>query len=118
MQLPVQITFRDITHSNSLEKEIRQKISKLEQFYARITACRVVIEAPHRNRNKGNQYHIRITLTVPDSELVVNRGPGDEDAHVDAYVAIRDAFNAMRRQLEDYTNRQGKIRGAGRVDID
>jgi cold shock CspA family protein/ribosome-associated translation inhibitor RaiA len=106
MQLPLQITFRDLPQSDALETAIREKAVKLEQFYDRIISCRVVIEAPHQHRHKGKLYHVRIDLTVPGGELVVNRAPGKRQAHEDAYVVIRDAFDAARRQLEGYARRQ------------
>jgi len=40
-------------------------------------------------------------LTVPGAELVANH-----TQHEDVYVAIRDAFDAMSRQLEDYARKQ------------
>lgn len=106
MQLPLQITFRDIPHSDAIEAAIQEKAAKLEQFYDRIMSCRVIIEAPHGHRHKGNLYHVRVELTVPDGELVVSRAPKEHKAHEDAYVAIRDAFDAARRQLQDYARKQ------------
>jgi cold shock CspA family protein/ribosome-associated translation inhibitor RaiA len=68
--------------------------------------CRVMIESHHRHHHKGKLYHVRIDLTVPGSELVVSRDPDENHAHEDAYVAIRDAFDAMERQLESFFRRQ------------
>jgi cold shock CspA family protein len=70
-------------------------------------SCRVVVEAPVRHHRKGGPYKVRIDLTVPGDELVINR-----QADEDLYVAIRDAFHAARRRLEDYARRQ---RGAVKV---
>jgi ribosomal subunit interface protein len=102
MKLPVEITFRDMPVSEALEENIREKVEKLEQFCDHITSCRVVIETSHQHKHKGNLYHIRIDLTVPGQELVVSRDPSENLAHADAYVAVRDAFTAARRQLEKY----------------
>jgi cold shock CspA family protein len=71
-------------------------------------SCRVVVEAQHQHHHKGNLYHVRVDITVPGHELVVSRDPKDHQAHQDVYVAIRDAFDAARRQLEDYAR---KLRG-------
>ena len=105
MQCHVEVTFRDIKHSDVLEKEVIEKVEKLSQFFHGILSCQVVIETPHRHHQKGNLFHVRINLKVPDGELVVNRAPGDNEFHADAYVAIRDAFLAMRRQLEAYAQK-------------
>ena len=69
-------------------------------------SCRVVVEAPHVHHRKGNLYHVRIDLKVSGKELVATRGHGQDHAHEDVYVAIRDAFNEMQRQLEDHLRRQ------------
>jgi len=61
-----------------------------------------VIEAPERRRRKGKLYHVRVEIGVPGTELVANRHPKNKHAHEDVYVAVRDAFDAARRQLEDY----------------
>ncbi len=111
MQQPLQITYRDFPRSDALDADIRDKAAKLEQFYDRIMACRVVVEAPHSHHHKGNLFHIRIDLTVPGSELVVKRAPKEHHAHEDPYVAVRDAFDAARRQLQDYARKQrGKVK--------
>ena len=111
MQQPLQITFRDIPRSEALEADIREKAAKLDQFYEKVMACRVMVEAPHSHHHKGNLYHIRIDLTVPGGEIVVKRGPQEHHAHEDPYVAVRDAFNAAQRQLQDYARKQrGKVK--------
>jgi cold shock CspA family protein/ribosome-associated translation inhibitor RaiA len=106
MRLPLQITFRNLQPSAAVEANIREKAEKLNEFYGDIMACRVVIEAPHKHQNKGNLYHVRIDLTIPNSELIVSRNPALHQAHQDVYVAIRDAFEAARRRLEDFARRQ------------
>lgn len=112
MQIPLQITFRDMEPSTAVEAGIREKAGKLEQFYDHIMSCQVVVEAPHSHHHKGNLYQVRINMTVPDGELLVNHGHHHQDhSHEDVYVAIRDAFDAMKRQLEDYARkRRGKTK--------
>lgn len=102
MQLPLQITFHEMDPSAAIEASIREHAARLERFYDRITSCRVLVEAPHRRHRHGNHYRVRIDLKVPERELVVAREPAEHDEHQDPYVAIRDAFDAMKRQLEDY----------------
>jgi cold shock CspA family protein len=102
MQIPLLITFRNFERSEKIEDDIRVHASKLEEFCDRITSCRVVIEEPHHHHHKGNLYHVRVLVSVPQRELVVDREPAEHHAHEDAHVTLRDAFDAMRRQLEDY----------------
>lgn len=105
MQTSAEIVFHEIPPSEAVEGVLRDKIDKLEEYCDRITRCRVVIEAPHRHHRKGNLYQVRIDLTVPDKEIFIGREHHDQHAHEDVYVAIRDAFHAARRRLEDYARR-------------
>lgn len=106
MKQPLQINFRDIPPSEAVEARVREKAAGLDKFYDQIMTCRVMIEAPHGHHHKGNLYHIGIDLTVPNGEIVINRDPKDHHAHEDVYVAIRDAFDAARRKLQDYARIQ------------
>lgn len=101
MQSPLQITMRDMPHSDVLEEHIRQKVKKLENFYPHLVGCRVVVEIPHKHKHQGRMFDVRLDMTVPGGELAVNR-----EADGDVYVALRDAFDAARRRLEDYGHRQ------------
>jgi len=112
MKVPLQITFRDVPRSTEIEERIRAKAAKLDRFYDRITGCRVVVDAPHRNRQSGNLYHVRIDLSVPGEEIVVNREPHKHQEHEELAVAIRDAFNAAQRQLQDYSRKRQQPTGA------
>jgi len=108
MQLPIQITFRKMDTSPSVEANIRERAEALEKFFDRITSCRVVVEQSARRLHKGKLYHIRVDLTVPGREIVVKRDPPEHHAHEDILVAVRDVFDAARRQLEDHAR---KMRG-------
>lgn len=105
MQQPLQITFRDIPHSDAVEANVRERAAKLERYHDSIISCHVVVESPHRHHHKGKLFHIRIDIAVPNGDLVVSRDPQNDHAHEDVYVAIRDAFDAARRQLEQHTAR-------------
>lgn len=101
MQVPLQIAVRDMPHSEALDFHIREKAQKLEQFFPTIISCRVVVERAHKHQKQGNEFNVRIDLNVPGKkEIIVNR-----DHHEDPYVALRDAFNAAKRQLEDHSRR-------------
>lgn len=121
MQLPLQITFRNLDRSEAIAAKVEERASKLEQYYDGIIGCRVVVEAAHKHHRRGNRYHVRVDVTVPDSELIASREPDEHHAYTDVYVAIRDAFDSMRRQLEDYARtRRGQVKahevpGHGRI---
>lgn len=104
--LPVQVTFRNMDHSDFIDAEVRKKAAELDRFSDRIMSCRVVVEAPHRRHQKGTLYDIRIDLTLPGKEVVVTRSGPLDHAHEDAHVAIRDAFVAATRQVEDHMRKR------------
>ena len=109
MEIPLQVTWRNIDKSDAVDADIREKAEKLNEFHDHIMSCRVVVEASHKHHHKGNLYRLRINIRVPDRELVVTRDPGDEHAHEDIYVTVRDAFDAMRKQLQHHArNRPGR----------
>ena len=102
MQLPLQITFRHMDPSPALEARIRRKARDLDQFYDRITSCRVIVECRHKNHRQGNLFEIHIDLSVPGSQVAAGRNHRVNHSHEDAHIAVRDAFDAARRQLEDH----------------
>jgi ribosome-associated translation inhibitor RaiA len=107
MPAEVQITFRGMETSPSVEAQVRRRIEELYQISDRIAACRVVLEAAHRRHRQGMIYHVRIDLTVPGGPLVIAREPGEDHAHEDMRVAVRDAFDAARRRLQDRMRKLG-----------
>lgn len=102
MQLPLQITFRNMDSSPTVEAKVRERAEELERFHRDIISCRVIIEPATRRRHQGRLYHIRVDLKVPGKEIVVKRDPSEHHTHEDIYVAVRDGFDAARRQLEDH----------------
>ena len=106
MQVPLQITFNNVPRSDTLEAKIRERAGKLEKYCDAIVGCRVAIEAPHRHHGTGNSFHVRVEVSVPGETLVASREPDPHHAYTDVYVAIRDAFDTMRRRLEDYERRR------------
>lgn len=102
MQLPLQVTFHNMDHSQAVEDRIREKADKLHTYFDRIIACKVVVEAPHKHSHKGKLYQVRVDVTVPGKEIVATRNGLKDHAHEDVYTALRDAFDAVSRQLEDH----------------
>jgi ribosomal subunit interface protein len=109
MQLPLQITFRHMAPSPAVEDTIRAHVAYLEQHFENISGCRVVIDAPPAHRNKGGPFSVHVDVTIPGRELVANSGRNDQSAHADAYVAIRDAFDALERQLDGFVRRRRDV---------
>lgn len=109
--VPLQITFRGMEPSDAVEANVREKAEKLDQFSDHIMSCRVVIEAPHRHHQKGKMYQVHIDLGMAGGELAVTHAGPLDHAHEDVNVAIRDAFDAAVRRVEDYARRhRGKVK--------
>jgi ribosome-associated translation inhibitor RaiA len=105
MDIPLQISFKNVDSSAAVEARIREKAEKLEHLYSHIVSCRVVVERINKQQHQGNLFNIRINLAVPGHEIAVT-GVGPQDhAHEDVYVAIRDSFNTVSRCLEDYARK-------------
>jgi ribosomal subunit interface protein len=97
MQIPLQITVREMSHSAALDARIRDEAAALERFHPRITSCRVTVSASSKHQRQGREFEIHIDVRVPGhGEIVINR-QHDEDV----YVALRDAFASATRQLDD-----------------
>lgn len=96
----VQITSRGLELSSLQKQEIRKKIEWLGRYFDRIMRCRVVVEEPHRHKHEGRQFRVSIEIRVPGEEIVVKRQLNEE-----LEVALRDAFDAARREVEDYVRR-------------
>ena len=96
MKIPGQILFHDMERSDALEQSAREHAQKLESFSTDIIGCRITIDLEQRRMQQGRPISVRIDLTLPGHELVVNRVH-----HEDAHVALHEAFDNMKRQLSD-----------------
>jgi ribosome-associated translation inhibitor RaiA/cold shock CspA family protein len=121
MQIPLEIAFRNMEPSPALEARIRKLAAGLEKFSPQIIHCHVIVESPHRHQHQGRLFDVALRVTVPGGEIVIGRGDEASHAHEDVYVALRDAFKAARRRLQDHERqrrRQVKLHTApsqGRV---
>jgi ribosomal subunit interface protein len=100
--LPLQIAVHNTEMSPDAEADIRQRVERLSRYYDRLMSCRVTVDVPQsRRRIDAVLYGVRIDVTVPGGEIVVNRQPRAEFE-----TALDGAFQAMRRRLQDYARRQ------------
>jgi cold shock CspA family protein len=106
MQLPLQISYRRMERSAALEATIREKAARLDKFATRVMSCRVVVEPIGKHHKHGNQYDVRLDITLPNGEVVATREPSEHTQYKEIAVAIRDAFDVAARQLEDYVRLQ------------
>ncbi len=111
MSFETQITFRGMDSSPAVKARIQEHAEKLARFHDRIMSCHVVVQAPHRHHHKGRLYEVRVDVKIPGHEITVHRDPTEHHAHEDVNVAVRDAFNAVARRLEDTVReRRGDVK--------
>jgi len=105
MQTEPQVSFDDLPVDEAVRDAALEHVAQLERLYDRITGCHVVVAQPHRHHREGRLYAVRVDLVVPGGEIVINRDQHLDHAHEDVFVALRDAFLAARRRLEDHVRR-------------
>ena len=101
MPPPITMTFRHIDHSGALEDRARKFGYRLERFSERITQCHITLEGPDNRRDIRAPYLVKIDLTVPGAQIHADSLNADGAGHKDVYLALRDAFNNAKRQLQD-----------------
>lgn len=109
MRDPVELTLRGVPHSGALERFVGEQARALERHCERIQACHVVVEALHQPKRQGAQIAVRLSITLPGTEVAVNREHGE-----DVYIALRDAFGAAGLQLQDHMRRLGNVQRRSR----
>jgi cold shock CspA family protein len=105
MAVPLQITFKGMEASPALEARIREKAERLGRFEGDILRCHVTIEAPHQHHRQGRVFRACVEVFVPRGNIVVTRESAQDHAREDPFVAVRDAFDAAVRQLEDHVRK-------------
>ena len=101
MEIPLQISLHGIQHSDALYRDIRERSEKLDRYYDHVMSCRVVLEVAGRHKQHGKQLSVRIDLKIKGGEIAVTK---EHDEQLE--VALREAFDAARRQLEDLVRKQ------------
>jgi cold shock CspA family protein len=102
MQRPLKIICRDFPLNEATEAEISRKARNLETYYPRLSGCEVTVRAPAlKHHRKGGPFSVNSRLTTPGKELSIDRQHQEELSQ-----AVREAFDAARRQLEDHAREQ------------
>jgi ribosome-associated translation inhibitor RaiA len=107
MEIPLQITFRAMPHSDSLETHVRRRAAKLDRICQRLMSCRVVLEAAHRRHRHGKRYRVCIDLGLPRGEIAVSHAPGDDRNVEDAHAIVDEAFDEAVRSSRSGSTADG-----------
>ena len=112
MESAPHIEFQGMEATSELRDKITHQLSRLEERFGRITACRVTVKAPSGHRHVGDPYEIKIHLSLPDDrEITVDRTPHQDERFQDVDFALNDAFSRAGRQLQDQVDRmRGEVK--------
>jgi ribosome-associated translation inhibitor RaiA len=100
MQPTITLSYRHVEHSGALEDRARKLGARLERFSDRIMQCHMTLEGPGGGHDGGPGYLVKIDLTVPGAQIHADSLHVDGAGHKDIYLALRDAFNSAKRQLQ------------------
>lgn len=124
MAVQPQIAYRDVEPSHALERLIQTETAKLERFFVGIVSCRVLVEHSNRRHKHGSPYNVRLDLSLPGAELVVNHSDdvrpvpqasddepervhksAEHEGHKDPQLAVRAAFATLTRRLQEHVKK-------------
>ncbi len=114
MQTPPEIAFHQFEPTEAVRAEVARQVERLERFSDRITSCRLKVSKTAR-RQQGDLFQVALRVAMPGhKDVVVDRAHGDSPEHEHAVVAIRDAFDAAVRQIEDaMRDLRGEVKAHG-----
>lgn len=95
------ITFRHLAPSAAVSARVKELVARLDRFNDRIINCDVIIEAPSAHKHNGNEYSVKVELLIPGGVINASSSHDPEPKHADVYVALNDAFDSVKRQLQD-----------------
>jgi putative sigma-54 modulation protein len=102
MTTPLEIHFHGLEKSDAIETRVRDKVAKLQRHFDRMSACRVVLEAPHRSTAKAKVYQVKIEISVPGQQpIIVSHEREGANGQEDLGLAVRDAFEVATRRIDD-----------------
>ena len=97
-----EIHFHGIEKSQAITERVQEKVAKLEKHFGRMSRCRVVLEAPNRSPQKPKVFLIKIEISLPRRKpIVIRHERVGSHANAELPLALRDAFDAALRKLDD-----------------
>src|SRR5208282_2062266 len=110
MQTPLQLTFRNLPHSDALALHVNRRAEKLEHLFDRIVSCHVVVELAGHHRSRGEPYRITVNLGLPGHEILASHAPSEGRFLDDAHETADRAFDDVERELESWVKRRREER--------
>src|SRR4051812_32524326 len=111
MTVPLQITFHNFPYSEAVAADVRRRAEKIGALARGIRDLRVVVDRPNHRHQKGDHYHVRLSIRMRGAEIVVDRDPVGDSSREDLYLAIRNAFEAAQRRIKSFAGLKRDARG-------
>jgi putative sigma-54 modulation protein len=106
VQMPLQVAFRSMEHSEAIVVQVQRRTSDLERLFGRIISCHVVVELAGHHHRHGDRFRVAVHVGLPGHELIANRDPVVDRKPESTHVAVDRAFDEASRQLEDWMERR------------
>lgn len=107
MEMPMDVTYREVTRTDALDRVIRRQADKLERVCDHIVSAHLAIERPQRHQRSGSPFRVRLDVRVPPGhEVVVTREPGEGDLHDPLPAVVRTVFGRAERRLRSLVAEQ------------
>ena len=98
---PVTVNYIGLPASDALTSKVMDNAQRLQKHFPDLRTCHVRLQLDHKHQNQGRPFAVTIDATLTDFELSVNRVHAE-----DVYVALRDAFDALRHQIDHTVSRR------------
>lgn len=109
MHVPLELSFHSLPdrYHDEARGIVANEVSRIERI-ADLISCRVAVEQPQHHSRTGNQFRVRVQVTLPaHKELIAVRTSEQRTETASLAVAVRRAFRAMERQVKA-TARRGR----------
>ncbi|MGO9946459.1 MAG: HPF/RaiA family ribosome-associated protein [Steroidobacteraceae bacterium] len=116
MRSPTTLTFRHTDHSSALEGRARELGQRLQRYGERISHCHMTIEGSRGAHTSGAAFVVQIDLAVPGAQIHADSLQIDGTGHEDVYVALRDAFNNAKRQLQELHSKRFRFDAGATIE--
>ena len=99
MEIQPEVAFREVPRTDELENEIVEGIERLEEVYPQLVTCRVMVEDETPGRESGNEYRVRLEMSIPNKNVVVDQDHTEAGEFREVDQMIREAFEVGRKRL-------------------
>ena len=99
MTMHFELRQKDVTLTPALAAALEERAGRFARFHPHINRCRITVEGPGGHHRQG-RYGVRIDLVLHGAEILVRK-----QAEANLERALKDAFQAATRRLEDQARR-------------